>query len=162
MIFLEGALFIENVEDFLHKLKQKSKEKNLTIQALDADKLAGEEHLRFAVEKAMNSFRKGTNIASDLAHEIILYAAGTRQISRAIKLGIHTGHNNIVLVAVGDDADISDLVEITPKPVIQYDQSKKEAIMEIFGITKEEIEAAGEERIPELVLERVALVDVLK
>ncbi len=162
MIFLEGTLFIENVEDFLHKLKQISKEKNLTIQALDADKLAGEEHLRFAIEKAMNSFRKGTNISNDLAHEIILYAAGTRQISRAMKLGIHRGDNNIVLVAVGEATDLSDMVEITPKPVLQYYQSKKEAIMEVFSITKEEIEAAGEEKIPELVLERVALVDVLK
>lgn len=162
MIFLEGTLFIENVEDFLHKLKQISKERNITIQALDADKLAGEEHLRFAIEKAMNSFRKGTNIASDLAHEIILYAAGTRQISRAMKIGIHRGENNIVLVAVGENADLSDMIEITPKPVLQYDQSKKEAITEVFNITKEEIEAAGEEKIPELVLERVALVDVLK
>ncbi len=110
----------------------------------------------------MNSFRKGTNIASDLAHEIILYAAGTRQISRAMKLGIHRGHNNIVLVTVGENADLSGLVEITPKPVLQYDQSKKEAILEVFSIAKEEIEAVGEEKIPELVLERVALVDVLK
>ncbi|HEY9207344.1 MAG TPA: KEOPS complex subunit Cgi121 [Candidatus Methanoperedens sp.] len=162
MIFLEGTVFIDNVEDFLHKLKKMSKEKNLTIQALDADKLAGEEHVRFAVEKAMNSFKSGTNIASDLAKEIMLYAAGTRQISRAMKLGIHRGENNIVLVAVGEAPDLSEFIEITPGHVLQYDESKKEAMMEVFNITKEEIAATGEDKIPELVLERVALVDVIK
>ncbi len=162
MIFLEGTVFIDNVEDFLQKLKRISKEKNITIQALDADKLAGEEHIRFAVEKAMNSFKTGTNIANDLAKEIMLYAAGTRQISRAIKLGIHRGGNKIVLVAVGEAPDLSDFNEITPEPVLKYDESKKEAIMEVFNITREEIGAAGEEKIPELVLERVALADVIK
>ncbi len=162
MIFLEGTIFIENVEDFLQKLKKIGKEKNLTIQAFDADKLAGEEHLRFAVEKALNSFRNGTNIASDLAKEIMLYAAGTRQINRAMKLGIHRGENKIALIAVGEAPDLSDFREITPEPVLQYDESKKEAIMEIFNITKEEIKAAGEDKIPELVLERVALADVIK
>jgi KEOPS complex subunit Cgi121 len=34
--------------------------------------------------------------------------------------------------------------------------------MEIFNITEEEIQAAGADKIPELVLERVALVDVMK
>lgn len=159
---LEGTIRIDNVDEFLHKLKKTSKEKNITIQALDADKLAGEEHIRFAVEKAVNSFRAGTNVANDLAKEIMLYAAGTRQISKAMRLGIHKGQNNIVLVAVGEAVDISEFNEIRPGSVLQYSEPKKEAIMQAFNITKEEIKAVGEEKIPELVLERVALVDVIK
>ena len=158
---LEGKVSIDNVEDFLHKLKKMSIEKNLTIQALDADKIAGEEHIRFAVEKAINSFRTGTAIANDLSKEIMLYAAGTRQINRAVKLGIHMGENNIVLVAVGD-AELSGFDEIRPAPVLAYDQSKKEQLMKVFGITDKELEAVGENKLPELVLERVALVDVIK
>ncbi len=159
---LEGTIFIDNVESFLDKIKKISKEKNITIQALDADKLAGEEHIRFAVEKAMNSFKTGTNIANDLAKEIMLYASGTRQISKAMRLGIHKGKNNIALVAVGEESDLSEFSEIMPKRVLEYNESKKEAIMRAFNITEEEIEAAGEDKIPELVLERVALVDVIK
>ena len=158
---LEGTISIDDVNEFLHKLRKISEEKNITIQALDADKLAGEEHVRFAVEKAINSFREGTNIANDLAKEIMLYASGTRQISKSMRLGIHKGKNNIILVAVGEAVDLSDFDEIRPGPVLRYDKSKKEAIMQAFGITKEEIEAAGEEKIPMLVLERVALVDVV-
>lgn len=159
---LEGTIFIDNVEGFLDKIKKISKERNIIIQALDADKLAGKEHIRFAVEKAMNSFKAGTNIANDLAKEIMLYASGTRQISKAMRLGIHKGENNIALVAVGEETDLSAFNEIKPKPVLEYNESKKEAVMEVFNITDEEIEAVGKEKIPELVLERVALVDVIK
>jgi KEOPS complex subunit Cgi121 len=159
---IEGTVFIDDMEKFLHKLKKISKDKNIVLQALDADKLAGEEHVRFAVEKAINSFRSGRNIANDLAKEIMLYAAGTRQISKAMRLGVHNGENNIALVAVGEVPDLSAFDEITPENVLQYNDSKKNTLMDIFNITKEELEAVGEDKIPELVSERVALVDVIK
>ena len=159
---LEGTVFIEDTEKFLNKLKRISKEKSIVIQALDADKLAGEEHLRFAVEKAVNSFKAGRNIANDLAKEIMLYAAGTRQINKAMRLGVHAGENNVALVGIGDDIDLSEFNDITPKTVIRYDKSKNNVLIEIFNITEEEIEAVGDDKIPELVLERVALVDVIK
>lgn len=158
----EGTIFIDDTEKFLQKLKKISKDKGMVIQAFDADKMAGEEHIRFAVEKAMNSFKAGRNIANDLAKEIMLYAAGTRQINKAMKLGVHNGENNIALVAIGEDIDVSGFNDITPKPVIHYNKYKNDTLMEIFNITVEELEAAGENKIPELVIERVALVDVMK
>ena len=159
---LEGTVFIESKELFLKKIKEITTGKNLAIQAFDADKLAGKDHLIFAIEKALDSFKKGTNVANDLAKEIMLYAAGTRQINRAVKIGVHDGWNNIAIVAVGDMIDLSAFDEITPQNVLQYSGSKNSALMDIFNITKEEIEAAGADKIPELVLERVALVDVMK
>jgi KEOPS complex subunit Cgi121 len=159
---LEGTVFIENKELFLKKIKEINTGKNIAIQAFDADKLAGKEHLTFAIEKALDSFKKSTNIANDLAKEIMLYAAGTRQINRAVKIGVHESWNNIALVAVGDMIDLSAFDEITPRNVLQYTGSKKNALMDIFNITEEEIEAAGADKIPEIVLERVALVDVMK
>lgn len=159
---LEGTILIKDAEEFLKKLRRKSNENNTVIQALDADKLAGEEHVRFAVEKAIRSFKTGTNIANEISKEIMLYAAGTRQIKKAIKLGIHKGENNIVIVAVGDDPDLSGFDEIEKRPVLSYNVSKKGTLMDLFNITEDELEAVGVDRIPELVLERVALVDVIK
>ncbi len=162
---IEGTVFIENKELFLKKIKEikeTSTGKNLDIQAFDADKLAGKVHLTFAIEKALNSFKKGTNIANDLAKEIMLYAAGTRQINRAVKIGVHDGWNNIAIVTVGEMIDLSAFDKIEPSNVLQYSGSKNSALMDIFNITKEEVEAAGADRIQELVLERVALVDVMK
>ncbi len=157
---IEGTIVINDTEKFLQNLKKISKEKNTVIQALDADKLAGEEHIRFAVEKAINSFEKGRNVSKDLAKEIMLYAAGTRQINRAMRLGVHNGKNNIALVVIGE-AEL-EFKDITPEHVLQYDSPKNDALMDIFNITKEELQAAGEDKIPALVLERVGLVDVLK
>ena len=159
---LEGTIFIKDIEILLTKIKEISKGKDTVILALDADKLAGKEHLMFAIEKAMKSFKTGRNIANDLGKEIMLYAAGTRQINRAMIIGVHNGNNNIVLVAIGDDVDLSLFEEITRKHVLQYEGSKNRALVEIFNITDEEIKIVGVERIPELVLERVALVDVLR
>jgi len=159
---LEGTIFIKDIEIFLAKIKEISKGKDTVILALDADKLAGKEHLMFAIEKAMKSFKTGRNIANDLGKEIMLYAAGTRQINRAMNIGVHNGNNNIALVAIGDDVDLSLFEEITRKHVLQYEGSKNRGLVEIFNITDEEIKVVGVERIPELVLERVALVDVLK
>jgi len=158
---LQGTIFIEDIEIFLMKIKEIRKEKDIVILALDADKLAGKDHLMFAIEKAMNSFKTGRNIANDLGKEIMLYAAGTRQINRAMKIGVHNGKNNIVLVAIGEDVDPL-VFDIMPKDVLQYEGAKNRALMDIFNITDEEIKAAGIDKIPELVLERVALVDVLK
>ncbi len=157
---IEGTIVIDDTEKFLQGLKKISKEKNMVIQALDADKLAGEEHIRFAVKKAISSFEKGMNISKDLDKEILLYAAGTRQINRALRLGVHKGKNHIALVVIGDMELALD--DIIPEQVLQYDSSKNEVLMDIFNITKEELQAAGEDKIPALVLERVALVDVMK
>ncbi|MBE0521925.1 MAG: hypothetical protein IBX39_06630 [Candidatus Methanoperedenaceae archaeon] len=159
---LEGSVTIDNVDEFLRRLKEKGSKSNSVIQVLNADKLAGEEHLVFAVEKANESFVKGRNIANDLAKEIMLYAAGTRQINRAVKLGIQEGRNNIVLVAVGDEPDLSGFDDVEPSPVIKYTESRKKELMDIFNITDEEVGVVGADRIPELVRERVALVDVMK
>lgn len=158
---LEGVVYINNVEEFLSKIKKIGEERNMVIQVMDADKLAGEKHIRFAVEKAIHSFKTGRNIANQLSKEIMLYAAGTRQINKAMKLGIHEGKNNIAIVTVGEQPDLSG-IKITPKPVLEYHESKKEVLMEIFNITEKEIKAVGEDKIPELVLERVALLDVIK
>ncbi|PWB52745.1 MAG: hypothetical protein C3F06_07505 [Candidatus Methanoperedenaceae archaeon] len=159
---LEGEIFIKDIEIFLRKIKENRKNKDSVILALDAEKLAGEKHLMFAIEKAMNSSKTGRNIAKDRGKEIMLYAAGTRQINKAMKIGVHNGRNNIALVAIGEDIDISAFDEITPGNVLRYDRSKSPILMDFFNITNEEIKAVGEDKIPELVLERVALVDVMK
>lgn len=159
---LEGEIFIEDIEMFLRKIKEERKSKDTVILALDADKLAGEKHLKFAIEKAMNSFKTGRNIAKDPGKEIMLYAAGTRQINRAMKIGVHNGKNNIALVGIGNDIDLSVFDEITSGNVLKYDQSKNRVLMDFFNITDEEIKAVGVDKVPELVLERVALVDVMK
>jgi len=67
-----------------------------------------------------------------ILQRILLYAAGTRQINKAIHLGIHKGQNKIALVMIGDKHDFSEFDEISHMNVLDYNKYKKTAIMQIF------------------------------
>lgn len=164
---LTGSIFIENLPAFLKRLAAISSADRVTVQGLDADRIAGEAHIRFAVKKALRSMEKHTNVANDLGIEIMRYAAGERQIGRALSIGLHEGQNNAAFVIAGEQQAVSKAVRelkkiVNEKPLLDYSPSKRESIISHFNITEPEIEAVGEDKIPELVIERVALVDVLK
>jgi KEOPS complex subunit Cgi121 len=164
---LSGSVYIDHVQGFIKKLDDIASEYDVTVQALNADKLAGKQHLEFAVKKALRAIENGYNRANDTGIEIMRYASGKRQIGDAFNLGIHNGTNNIAFVILGSPENISYVSEnlnelITTNPVLAYDESKRDLILSEFDITQPELDAVGEHKIPELVLERVALVDVLK
>lgn len=164
---ITGLMFIENLREFLQTLNSIASEYDLTIQALDADKIAGEQHIKLAVKKAVHAMEMHTNVANDLGVEIMRYAAGERQIEKAFSIGLHEGDNRIVFVIVGGrhaalGASGALRKIIDERPLLDYSPSKREMIISQFNITKPEIKAVGEDKIPKLVIERVALVDVLK
>ncbi len=129
--------------------------------ALDADLVCGAEHLQSAVEHALRSFDQLINACNNITMECLLYASGERQISKAQeKMGLKPGSERVALVlfglAVEDALGALDLVR---------DDSVLEASVEKalrFGVERKEIEALGPERASDLVLERVAFVDILK
>ena len=161
---LEGEVEIEDLHGFLDRIKEISYEYNVVVQVFDANKIAGTWHMKRAVEKAIQSMEAGNNISSDLAMEILLYASGKRQINKAIEMGVSEGRNDVVMVVLGGSEDaIRELKEmIKEKSVLEYSDLKKDEIMRFFEITEDEIEAAGEEKIPDLVIERVVLLDISK
>jgi KEOPS complex subunit Cgi121 len=162
-----GSASIRNVPAFLKELASISSLHNTVVQAMDADKIAGEKHIAFAVEKALRAVENGSNVARDTGVEIMRYASGKRQIEEAFSMGVREGNMNMVFVVLGEpdnvDLTLQDLMEIVDeKPVINYSESKNETLASQFSITSQEIEAVGKDSIPLLVLERVALVDILK
>jgi KEOPS complex subunit Cgi121 len=77
------------------------------------------------------------------------------------------GRMNVLFIIIGGTVSIESAVEglsgsLEPSSVLDYSDSKKDAIVSQFCITGDELDAVGDEKIPELVLERIALVDVLK
>lgn len=162
-----GSIFIDNVPDFLKAIKSISSNYNTIIQAMDAGKIAGEKHLLFSVQKALRAKENNCCMAHDLGIEIMRYASGKKQIGEAFSMGVHEGQMNVAFVVLGENEDVelsvrtlNDLIE--EAPVMKYASSKRAALIEQFLITEEEIWAAGEEMLPSLVMERVALVDILK
>lgn len=164
---LGGSMHIRKVPEFLGQVSSVASANSTIIQAMDAGKIAGERHVLFAVQKALRAFEGNSNSAKDLGIEIMRYASGKRQIEEAFSMGVHEGNMDLVFVIIGDTEAVNSSVEslkgmLDEKEVISYSSQKRDSIVSQFDITVNEIEAAGEELIPDLVIERVALVDVLK
>lgn len=165
-----GAVRISDLPGFLKILNTIASENEITIQGLNADLITGERHLHFAAGKALRAVAAGRNIAKDPGVEIMRYAAGERQIERSFSIGLHKGDNNAVFVLLGKMDNVlfalsklRKIIEEKPcSELLAYSDSKQKGILSLFRITDAEIEASGEEHIPELVIERVALADFLK
>ncbi|PXF57014.1 MAG: hypothetical protein C4B59_15965 [Candidatus Methanogaster sp.] len=163
---IAGTCEIADINGFLQTLGGVASGYGITVQAIDASKTAGSEHILAAAEKAIRAVQRRDSISDDLGMEILLYASGNRQIKRALSMGVRTGRNELVLVAVGDEIPEGAIRElenlILVADVAGYTREKRDAITTFFSITETEIAAVGEEKIPQLVLERVALMGLWK
>ena len=97
-----GNVSIPNLSGFLKTISSIASENEVIIQGLNADLIAGERHLHFAVGKALRAIAAGRNIAKDPGIEIMRYASGERQIERSFSIGLHQGENNAVFVLLGE------------------------------------------------------------
>jgi len=166
---LAGKIKIEDIKSFLSTVNEIATNFGVVIQAINAEKIVGKEHIDYAVKKAIKSFENGRNIAKNLGLEILLYMSARRHIQKALAMGIREGAMNVLFVVTGEEVQIkkalgtlSKMIEVRPE-VIEYDESKHSSIVKAFGITDKEVDAAGgNEKIPKLVLERVALFDVFR
>ena len=164
---------IKNVDSFIQQLLQFSNEEHLVIQAFDATVIYSKDHLISAATHAKRAFLQGTNATNSLSLEILLYAAGERQIQKAIKkVGVKKGEQQIVFL-ITDSADQKGKKSID-KAVIRRilktfqlttDEQELKADRETlkrFGITEIELSTIPEEKYGDLILEKIALVDVIK
>lgn len=167
MELLEATVTVEALDEFVATLGEIGDEHGVTVQAFDARYIVDREHLARAVELADRAFDRGENIADDRAVEILLYAAGRRQINRALELGVDAGGCPAVFVAhdsAGDGdqvaavAAIRSLASVEPAETLgSYDP---ERVREWFDISEAELETGAD--LPALVRERVALLVVEK
>lgn len=177
MELLEATVTVEGLDAFVAQLGEIGDEHGVAIQALDARYIVDREHLQRAVELADRAFKRGDNIAEDRAVEILLYTAGTRQISRALELGVEPGGCPAIIVAHDpttgtESADengspgneraalraVRSLGDIEPEPTLGvYDEQR---VREWFEIADAELRTGGD--LAALVRERVALLVVEK
>jgi len=132
------------------------------IQILDARLVVGRDHLESAAEHAERAMREGTNVAKSLAVEFVLYASGERQIRAALaRMGIREDTTEFAVVVFGavDPASVLGALRLTRDDrVLDATPAKLRA----FGLSEVEIASMPPDRAADLVLERVALVDLLK
>ena len=183
---VSGTASIGDLDEFLAMLDAIGEETGAVVQAFDADLVVSETHLREATRLAARSITRGETVARDPSVEVLLYAAGRRQIDRALDLGVSEGEQRtIVLVAdFGDvpgigrsavdlDAAVESIAEVLHSvdgEVLSSDGSVSsdppctddtDRVREFYGITDRELTATAGD-ISDIVRERVALLDVEK
>ncbi len=167
--FLAGRTSISDRQRFLATLDTIALSNQTTIQAVDASKIAGRQHIDYAVGKAIASFKDRSNIARNVGVEILLQLSACRQIQKALDMGVHTGEMEVVFIVVGATRpiaetikELSGLVE-SDESVIDYRETKRASLVNAFMMTDAEIDAAGgPHTIPALIRERIALFNAFK
>ncbi len=132
------------------------------VQLLRADRVYGPDHLRLAARLAARAVAEGRARSADLPTETLLYAAGERQVGKAIAfLGLHAGVVAIAAVA-WDRAALDALARAEGWTRDDALLAGGPTVLDAFGVSPEERAMLPPSRWDELVLERVALTDVLK
>jgi KEOPS complex subunit Cgi121 len=157
---------VHNRSEFLDTLRTTAGRFGTHIVCFNANMIAGERHVRKAVFNAVRSFRQGNPISNTLEMEALLYAAGTRQCAIASTFGIHDGENRIYVCCYPVQNEIWDALslclELTEENDDEMNQQKQAQLVTLFEISDRELETVGKERITDLVLERVALLNAIR
>ncbi|NGM68670.1 KEOPS complex component [Natronolimnobius sp. AArcel1] len=175
MQLLECHLQIDDIDAFVADLAEIGDRYNVTIQAFDARYVADRAHLERALEFADRALERGENVARDRAVEILLYAAGRRQIDRALEMGVSEGENQAVVLIDRVDPDAEHDSEETETTALEavtdleafveqtatLENQDEDTLCDFFDIPPAE-RAATDASLAALVRERVALLEVEK
>jgi KEOPS complex subunit Cgi121 len=181
MRVVEGIAEVDDLDTFLAGIDRITTEYGCTIQAFDARYVVDRTHLRRALDLADRAIARGENVARDRAVEVLLYAAGRRQIDESLAMGVSEGETPVVVLVAATDgiaatdervdagdggghpheagaaAAVGDL--LTPAETLgAYDDDR---VRTFFGVGDAEL-AATDASLSDLVHERVALLDVSK
>jgi KEOPS complex subunit Cgi121 len=173
MELVEGKATVTGVGTFVEALGDVGTARDCTLQAFDARYVAGRTHLERALALADRARERGESVARERAVEVLLYAAGRRQIDRALTMGVEEGTTPVVVLVAADPAteDREDreravaaalreraVRELSPEPVEWGDPDR---LCTFFEVDEPERRATAA-TLEELVCERVALLDVEK
>ncbi|GAB6861014.1 KEOPS complex subunit Cgi121 [Haloplanus litoreus] len=163
MIVIEGVAEVTDLDTVLATLDAVADEYGVTVQAFDARYLVGRRHLERAVELADRAFDRGENVARERSVEILLYAAGRRQIDDALEMGVREGRTPVAVAVVvdGEEPRSSD-GEAPPTPRAERDDVPQETGHSSVTTDAVESEAAAADALHDrLVLDPAATLSSL-
>ncbi len=143
----------------ISRVREISSTRDAVAQAIDPAYVAGEDHLARAWEMVERAQARGREIADDPAMEWLLYIAGTRQIDRALTLGIGAETDVAAVVIAGENATAAAEDVRTSWSPADAQLGDPATLREWFGISAEE-EAATTAPLEALVCERVVLLQL--
>lgn len=160
MELVEGVADVTDLDEFVADLADAAAAHDATVQAFDARYVVSRRHLARALELADRERERGDAIARDRAVEVLLYAAGRRQINRALEMGVDEGETPVVaLVDGGVTERAADAVRDHLEPAETLGDYDESLVREFFDVSEREL-AATDATLEQLVLERVALLVV--
>lgn len=156
---------IDSVPYLLSTIRDIADRSGTRIVCLNAEMMAGRQHAEEAIRQALRAEEEGTMTARSLEMEVMLYASGQRQTSLAMGFGLHEGTMLTWIGIIPDSLMALDLLQSLATPVPDEEgipESRIPALQELYGITDAEIGTVGKGRITDLVMERTALLNILK
>lgn len=140
-------------------LLERAKASGAEVLVLDGGMVFGADQVRSALAHAEKAVEEGRNSSDSLLMETLLYASGERQLSSAIrKMSPGDETDRLVLAVLRGHFEPgrgwSEVPGMEPGPDTRR--------LLRFGISEAELATVDEARLADLVLERVAAVDVIK
>jgi len=163
---------IQNVDNFLKKILDFAQNHSIIIQVFNADMIYGKNHIISSVEHAKRAMNSKTNTTNSLGMEILLYASGERQLKLAIpKMGVKKGQSNIAFVFLSFNKKIKvKMIDHLSDEILKLlsfyrndailDGNK--SVLKRFGIDETEISTVSKDKYGDLILEKIAMVDIIK
>jgi KEOPS complex subunit Cgi121 len=167
---------LNDVTAFLNRVRRRLTAPS--IQFFNANLIAGQEHLYFAVLNALSAFKNNLNISATLSVETLLYASAQRQIKRAVEmLGVKPNTTDIAVLVIGKTeeearAALHEILQmLSGEPddkVLGLTDEKARKIQEAFKISDLALDTQmmrqgdRNEALVNLVLEHMALLTVQK
>jgi KEOPS complex subunit Cgi121 len=159
-----ARMTIDDRDAFLRMIQGIARLYSIHIVCFDADKMAGLDHAKAAIQHAQRSFFSSKPISNSFEMEALLFAAGSRQCQVAALFGIQEGENTMFVCSypVNENVwkDLSHHMHFVEEKCNDMTPDKEARLVSLFSITQEELEVVGRYRIKDLILERIALLYV--
>jgi KEOPS complex subunit Cgi121 len=162
----QARLTIRDRSVILHTIQSIARQYSSHIICFNAENMAGHRHAEAAMRSAQRSFFSKKPISNSIEMEALLFAAGSRQCDTAALFGIHENVDRIFVCCCPEHEgmwqELSQFMHFVTEEWDEITPEKEDRIKSLFNITDEELALVGRARIVDLVLERIALLEVYR
>ena len=165
-----GKVTVDSIESFMAAINEFNTKHSIFIQVFNAEMICGKIHLQSAVEHALRALEQQRMSTQSLQMEILLYASGERQLKHAIpKVGVKEGEGHIAILFLKESATKQSLNEDINLFIKTFHVKRDDSLLNIskskiqhWGFSKKEIQTINTESYEDLILEKIAIVDIIK
>jgi len=160
----QARINVRDRSEFLETIRAIALRHSTHIVCFNAENMAGFRHAEAAMHYAKRSFYSGKSISNSFEMEALLFAAGSRQCNKATLFGIHEDDNRIFVGTYPVNEHVWQDLSVHMDFITAIDDEitgdTEQRLKAFFDITDEELVVVGRTRIIDLVLERLALLEV--